>query len=132
MIPKEEGRMEQDLFGKCPFATAQKLIQGKWAILILHHLSEGPVRFNELQRRMPPITHATLSAQLKQLETGGLIMRTEYPQIPPKVEYALTEIGQKFAPVLESIRVWGNDYIAYLDKTDKWGKAHKNDERAVI
>ena len=103
--------MQQDLFGVCPFATAQRLIQGKWAILILHHLSEGPTRFNELQRKMPKMTHATLSAQLKQLESEGLVVRTEYPQIPPKVEYTLSEIGEKFAPVLESIRVWGMEYI---------------------
>lgn len=63
--------MDKDLFGVCPFVTAQRLIQGKWAILILHHLSEGPLRFNELQRRMPKMTHATLSAQLKQLEAKG-------------------------------------------------------------
>lgn len=106
--------MEQDLFGVCPFATAQRLIQGKWAILILHHLSQGATRFNALQRKMPKMTHATLSAQLKQLEADGLIIRTEYPQIPPRVEYSLSEIGQKFAPVLESIRTWGMEYIHYL------------------
>lgn len=103
--------MDKDLLGVCPFVTAQRLIQGKWAILILHHLSEGPLRFNELQRRMPKMTHATLSAQLKQLEAEGLVIRTEYPQIPPKVEYKLSEIGEKFAPVLESIRTWGMEYI---------------------
>ncbi|MFQ6841024.1 winged helix-turn-helix transcriptional regulator [Agathobaculum sp.] len=106
--------MDKDLFGVCPFVTAQRLIQGKWAILILHHLSEGPLRFNELQRRMPKMTHATLSAQLKQLEAEGLVIRTEYPQIPPKVEYKLSEIGEKFAPVLESIRTWGMEYIRYM------------------
>ena len=106
--------MDKDLFGVCPFVTAQRLIQGKWAILILHHLSEGPLRFNELQRRMPKMTHATLSAQLKQLEAEGLVIRTEYPQIPPKVEYKLSEIGEKFAPVLESIRTWGMGYIRYM------------------
>lgn len=108
--------MEQDLFGVCPFATAQRLIQGKWAILILHHLSGGPLRFNELQRRMPKMTHATLSAQLKQLEAEGLILRTEYPQIPPKVEYTLSEMGEKFSPVLDSLQTWGTEYIRYLNK----------------
>lgn len=106
--------MDKDLFGVCPFATAQRLIQGKWAILILHHLSEGTTRFNELQRKMPKMTHATLSTQLKQLESEGLVIRTEYPQIPPKVEYSLSEIGKKFAPVLESIRTWGMEYISYM------------------
>ena len=106
--------MEKDLFGICPFTTAQRLIQGKWAILILHHLSDGTVRFNELLRKMPKMTHATLSSQLKQLESEGLVVRTEYPQIPPKVEYSLSELGRKFSPVLESIRIWGMEYIDYM------------------
>ena len=62
----------EERFGRCPFYTTQRLIQGKWAILILHYLSGGPVRFNELQRKMPKMTHATLSNQLKQLEAEGL------------------------------------------------------------
>ena len=111
--------MEEELFGKCPFATAQRLIQGKWAILILHHLSQGPVRFNELRRRMPKMTHATLSTQLKQLEKEKLIRRTEYPQIPPKVEYSLTEMGEKFRPVLDSIQVWGLEYMEFLQKSQQ-------------
>ena len=101
--------MQQDLFGVCPFATAQRLIQGKWAILILHHLSEGPTRFNELQRKMPKMTHATLSAQLKQLESEGLVVRTEYPQIPPKVEYTLSERGKSLMAVLDQLCVWGEN-----------------------
>lgn len=108
--------MDQDRFGVCPFATAQRLIQGKWAVLILHYLSDGAVRFNELQRKMPKMTHATLSVQLKQLEAAGLIVRTEYPQIPPKVEYSLSEIGIKFKPVLDSIEIWGKEYIEYMNR----------------
>ncbi|OPJ58340.1 winged helix-turn-helix transcriptional regulator [Clostridium oryzae] len=97
----------------CPFATAQRLIQGKWAILIMHYLSEEPLRFNELQRRMPKMTHATLSSQLKQLEAERLVIRTEYMQIPPKVVYSLSAIGKEFQPVLESIKDWGEKYIAF-------------------
>lgn len=111
--------MAADLFGKCPFATAQRLIQGKWAILILHHLSAGPVRFNELQRRMPKMTHATLAAQLRQLEGEGLVLRREYPQIPPRVEYSLSEIGARFGPVLDSIQAWGQEYIEYMRAQQK-------------
>lgn len=106
--------MEEDLFRKCPYATAQRLIQGKWAILLLHELSAEPVRFNELQRRMPKMTHATLSSQLKQLEAEGLIQRIVYHDIPPKVEYSLTEIGRKFEPVLESIKKFGTEYMDYI------------------
>jgi len=97
----------------CPFVIAQRLIQGKWAILIMHYLSEETLRFNELQRKMPKMTHATLSNQLKQLEAEGLIIRTEYAQIPPKVEYRLSDIGKEFLPVLNSIRDWGIKYIDY-------------------
>lgn len=84
---------------------------------IMYLLSEGPVRFNELQRRMPEeMTHTTLSRQLKTLEDEGLIVRKEYQQIPPKVEYYLSEIGEKFKDVLSVLEVWGNDYIQYLNK----------------
>lgn len=83
----------------------------------MYLLSEGPVRFNELQRRMPEeMTHTTLSRQLKTLEDEGLIVRKEYQQIPPKVEYYLSEIGEKFKDVLSVLEVWGNDYIQYLNK----------------
>ena len=106
--------MENERFGKCPFYTTQRLIQGKWAILILHYLSEGPLRFNALQRKMPKMTHATLSNQLKQLEAEGLIARTVYGDIPPKVEYSLTELGRAFGPVLDSIRAFGQVYISHM------------------
>ena len=99
-------------FGKCPFATAQSLISGKWAVLILMYLEEGPLRFNELLRRMPRMTHATLSTQLKSLEESGLVRRTQYEAIPPRVEYALTDIGARFHPVIAAIEEWGNAYIA--------------------
>ena len=108
---------KKSLFGKCPYVTAQKVLTGKWSMYILYLLSEGPVRFNELQRRMPEeMTHTTLSRQLKNLENEGLIVRKEYQQIPPKVEYCLSEIGEKFKDVLSVLEVWGNDYIQYLNK----------------
>lgn len=106
--------MEKSISKICPFSTAQRLIQGKWTILIMHYLSEETLRFNELQRKMPKMTHATLSAQLKQLEAEGLILRKEYPQIPPKVEYSLSDIGKEFQPVLDSICEWGIKYINYM------------------
>ena len=104
--------MDSERFGKCPFYTTQRLIQGKWAILILHYLSEGPLRFNALQRKMPKMTHATLSNQLKQLEAEGLIARTVYGDIPPKVEYSLTETGQSLRPIIEAMWTWGEQYQA--------------------
>ena len=104
-----------ELFGICPYVTAQKVLTGKWSIYIMYMLSDGPVRFNELQRRMPEeMTHTTLSRQLKVLEREGLIVRKEYQQIPPKVEYSLSEIGIKFKEVLSVLEEWGNEYIQYL------------------
>lgn len=108
---------KKNLFGICPYVTAQKVLTGKWSMYIMYLLSEEPVRFNELQRRMPEeMTHTTLSRQLKTLEEEGLIVRKEYQQIPPKVEYCLSEIGEKFKDVLSVLEVWGNDYIHYLNK----------------
>ena len=105
--------MTNELFGICPFVTAQKLLQGKWAILILHDLNEGTKRFNELERDIQ-ITHATLSSQLKYMEKEGLVHRTVYPEVPPRVEYSLTAMGRRFAPVLDSIQIWGEEYIEFL------------------
>ena len=109
-------------FGTCPFVTAQKLLQGKWSIVILHHLSTATLRFGELQKRMPELTHSTLSSQLKQLESEGLIRREVFPEVPPRVEYSLTDMGRQFRPVLDSIKQWGNAYIAYLHEKEEEGK----------
>ena len=106
----------EERFGKCPYATAQSLISGKWATLILHYLMDGPVRFNELQRYMPKMTHATLSVQLKSLVESGLVERRQYEDIPPRVEYSLTEIGEKFRPVIDALSDWGREYIKYMDE----------------
>ena len=107
---------KKELFGVCPYVTAQKVLTGKWSMYILYLLTDGPLRFNELQRRMPEeMTHTTLSRQQKNLEEEGLIVRTEYQQNPPKVEYSLSEIGEKFRDVLSVLEVWGNEYINFLN-----------------
>lgn len=113
--------VEPENFGVCPFVTAQKLLQGKWSILVLHHLSSGPKRFGELQRLMPELTHSTLSSQLKLLQGEGLVSRAVYPEVPPKVEYSLTAMGRDFQPVLDSIETWGNHYIDYLNQCEAAG-----------
>ncbi|SFR88489.1 winged helix-turn-helix transcriptional regulator [Anaeromicropila populeti] len=112
---------KKELFGLCPYVTSQKVLTGKWSLYILYILSQETLRFNELQRRMPEeMTHTTLSRQLKTLEEEGLIVRKEYAQIPPKVEYQLSEIGKKFKKVLDVLGEWGEEYICYLNsqKTD--------------
>lgn len=105
---------EYSLFGKCPYVTAQKLLSGKWSILIIYYLSSGVLRFGELQRKMQGITQATLTKQLRTLEENGLINRHVYAEVPPKVEYSLTDIGMEFIPVLDQFKIWGQKYIAAM------------------
>lgn len=99
---------------ECPYVTTQSVLSGKWSILLLHHIEEGPIRFNELHRRLTGISQATLTKQLRQLEDDGLITRKVYAQVPPKVEYELSEIGQEFKLVLQQIEVFGDKYINFV------------------
>ena len=92
---------------------------GKWSLLIMHGLSEGPVRFRELERRLHPITQATLTRALRQMEDDGLVHREVYGTIPPKVEYSLTEVGAGFKTVLVSLETWGNQYIDYMKSSGR-------------
>lgn len=101
-------------FGVCPITTAQQIIGGKWKILILSQLAKGPIRFSELQRSIPDITQGMLTTQLRSLEKDKLINRKVYPEVPPKVEYSLTTIGEAFLPVLDSIKEWGTFYMDTL------------------
>lgn len=91
------------------FAHTLSLIGGKYKMVILYLLTENPpaVRFNELQRLIGTISYKTLSLTLKELEADKLIIRTEYPQIPPKVEYSLSEKGKSLIPVLDTMCIWG-------------------------
>lgn len=105
-------KTSSELFGICPYVTTQTLLSGKWSILILWHLSkQETVRFGQLQRMLSPITQATLTKQLRQLENYGLITRHVFPEVPPRVEYALSETGREFVPVLDSIGKFGEKYI---------------------
>ncbi|MGQ8874751.1 winged helix-turn-helix transcriptional regulator [Paenibacillus sp. TSA_86.1] len=91
-----------------PFGYTMSVIGGKWKMIILYLLAaKQPVRFNEMQRQIGAITYKVLSAQLKELETDGLVTRKEFPQIPPKVEYSLTPKAQTLLPVLEQLCEWG-------------------------
>ena len=93
------------------FNYTMSLIQGKYKMFILYTLMEfGTVRFNEMQRYIGTITYKTLSTTLKQLEADGLINRKEYPQIPPKVEYSLTEKGKTLIPILDELCEWGDTH----------------------
>ncbi|MCM1578040.1 MAG: helix-turn-helix transcriptional regulator [Ruminococcus sp.] len=95
----------------CPVEATIDLIGGKYKAVILWHLSGGKKRYSELLRRMPGITEKMLAAQLRSLEGDGLITRTVYPVVPPKVEYELSGFGESLIPVLQAMCDWGNEYI---------------------
>jgi len=103
-----------NLFGICPYVTVQKIFSGKWSILIMFYLCEDTLRFGELQRKIPEITQSTLTKQLRTLEEIGIINRHVYPEIPPKVEYSLSDMGKEFIPVLLQFQLFGTKYISYL------------------
>ena len=100
----------------CSVEAAISLIDGKWKCVILFHLQEGTLRFNEIRRRVPGATQRTLTNQLRELEMDGLIVRTVYAQVPPKVEYSLSELGISMAPVLSALKLWGDFNIARFGK----------------
>ncbi|MFV0351986.1 MAG: winged helix-turn-helix transcriptional regulator [Oscillospiraceae bacterium] len=108
-----------DMFGICPVTTAQKVLSGKWTLLVIYLLSQKTMRFNELQKQLGSLTPATLAKQLRTMEENRLIVRTAYNQIPPKVEYTLSEFGKQLAPVLEELGIWGARYIEFLKAEPK-------------
>lgn len=95
----------------CPVEATIELIGGKYKAVILWHLTDGKKRFSELKRLIPKATEKMLAQQLRDLESDGLIIRTVYPVVPPKVEYSLSEFGESIIPVLDSMCNWGNEYI---------------------
>ena len=97
---------------ECPVATAVSLIGGKWKLLILRNLKARPWRFNELKKDLDGISQKVLTDSLRSMKADGLLTRTAYPEVPPRVEYTLTELGYSLRPILEAMRVWGEDYKA--------------------
>lgn len=93
--------------GGCPLEASLEMIGGKWKGVILYHLLEGTHRFSGLQRAIGDVSPRTLTKQLRQLEGDGLVARTVYPVVPPKVEYALTEKGETLRPILLALHGWG-------------------------
>lgn len=94
----------------CPVATTVQLIGNKWKLLIIRNLRIRPWRFNELQRDLEGISQKVLTDSLRSMEADGLITRTVYAQVPPRVEYALSELGESLRPILDSMEIWGKNY----------------------
>lgn len=104
--------LDKNLVDIKPFAYAISLINGKWKMHILFWLWKTNIlRYSELKKSLGIVTHKMLSNQLKELEADGLIIRNEYPQVPPKVEYSLSEKGLSLMPVLQALCNWGHDHI---------------------
>ena len=103
MLTKEE-------LPECPVATTVALIGSKWKLLIIRNLLQRPWRFNELKRDLTGISQKVLTDSLRSMEEDGLITRTVYPEVLPRVEYALSDLGQTLKPILDSMVEWGNAY----------------------
>lgn len=99
----------------CPVATAVSIIGGKWKLLIIRNLKERPWRFNELQRDIEGISQKVLTDSLRQMIDDGLVYRHDYQEIPPKVEYGLTELGKEMLPIIEALADFGNYYKSIID-----------------
>jgi DNA-binding HxlR family transcriptional regulator len=96
---------------RCTVSVTLEIIGGKWKSLILWHLSFKTLRFSQLQRRLAKVTQKMLTQQLRELEADGLIHRQVYAEVPPRVEYSLTELGRSVVPILQQMYQWGKDYL---------------------
>jgi len=108
--------MERHNLPECPVATTVEVIGSKWKLLILRNLFVRPWRFNELKRSLNGISQKVLTDALRALENDGIIIRTVYPEVPPKVEYSLSETGESLRPILKSMESWGIDYKERMDR----------------
>lgn len=107
MLTKEE-------LPECPVATTVQLIGSKWKLLILRNLLQRPWRFNEMKKTLEGISQKVLTDSLRSMEADGLITRTVYPEVPPRVEYALSDLGQSMHPIIKAMEEWGISYKQQL------------------
>lgn len=102
--------MTKEELPECPVATTVQLIGSKWKLLIMRNLLARPWRFNELKKSLEGISQKVLTDSLRSMEEDGLITRTVYPEVPPHVEYALSELGESMRPILYAMQKWGENY----------------------
>lgn len=103
-------RISTDTLPNCPVETTLTMISDKWSVLILRDLLSGTKRFAELQKSIGHVSQKVLTAQLRKMEGNGLLTRTVYPEIPPRVEYTLTDLGHSLKPILDAMHLWGEAY----------------------
>jgi len=99
----------------CPVVATAQIVSGKWTLLMLRDLAEGPRRFSELERSLAGISPRTLSARLRSLEEEGILERREFAEMPPRVEYRLTEKGADLVPIVEAMREYGRQWLGAAD-----------------
>ena len=104
---------------ECPVATTVQLIGSKWKLLILRNLLARPWRFNELRKSLEGISQKVLTDSLRSMEEDGIITRTVYPEVPPRVEYALSDLGESMRPIIKAMEKFGMDYKALADKYNR-------------
>lgn len=102
--------MNTGILPTCPVETTLTLISDKWKVLILRDLLSGTKRFGELKKSIGSVSQKVLTAQLRQMEASGLLTRTVYPEVPPRVEYTLTQLGRSLKPILDAMQIWGEEY----------------------
>ena len=107
--------MEAKTLPACPVETTLTLIGDKWKVLILRDLLFGTKRFGELKKSIGTVSQKVLITQLRQMEEAGLLIRTVYPEVPPRVEYSLTELGRSLKPILDAMQNWGEGYQAIVN-----------------
>jgi DNA-binding HxlR family transcriptional regulator len=126
-------RRKQDLDYGCPIEVTLDVIGGKWKGMVLHRLLQGAARFNELRRVIPKTTQRMLTLQLRELERDGVILRTVYPEVPPRVEYSLTDFGRTLAPILDMMEKWGEQYQGVVRaQSEAKGMATRVAERVTV
>lgn len=106
--------LTKDELPPCPVATTLTLIGNKWKIFIIQRLLDRPFRFNELRRSIDGLSEKVLTDNLRQLEADGLVVRKVYAEVPPRVEYSLSELGESMRPVIDALFKWGEDYQALV------------------
>lgn len=104
--------LTKDELPECPVATTVQLIGSKWKLLIIRNLLERPWRFNELKKNLEGISQKVLTDSLRAMEEDGIITRTVYQEVPPRVEYALSDLGESMRPILTAMQEWGDNYKA--------------------
>lgn len=104
--------LTKEVLPECPVATTVQLVGSKWKLLILRNLLARPWRFNELRKDLEGISQKVLTDSLRSLEEDGIVQRKVYPQVPPRVEYSLTELGRSLKPILDAMWNWGEEFKA--------------------